>query len=266
VFEGDPGHSIVQVKEPAERLNQRSLAWLDALAASGHASTPVFLYLQYMEPHFPYFPPGDALDRILSRRTEAEQERQAYADMLFEHRERWQHPDPVALNLIHDLYDAEVLSLDAQLRDLFAQLDRRKFLRDAIVVITADHGEELMDHGAFGHGATLYNEVTRIPLLLLVPTQTERTDIRGVVSEVDIAPTVLDLAGISAPVSFEGQSLRTTMRRARKSGRLLDFLDGLFHRGNDRPLTAYSELLRLADERNLAPHDTCVPSSSARTS
>jgi len=249
VFQDDP----VKAKEPAERLNQASLAWLDTLTANGHPSSPVFLYLQFMEPHFPYSPPADLLERILSRRKDPEQERRAYSEMSSVHSERWQHPDPVAADLIRDLYDAEVMSLDAQLTRLFSELGKRNFLRNAIVIITADHGEELMDHGGIGHGKTLYNEVIRLPLLILAPGQAERVDISGVVSEVDIAPTVLDLASIPAPASFEGHSLRAAMYRTRKPGRVLDFADGAFPRSNDGAPTAYSELLILGDERDLAP-------------
>ena len=111
-----PKHSRKHDKESAAHLSRRSLTWLDRRPPG----TPVFLYLHYMEPHFPYLPPGKALERLLSRRQDPESERRAFADMLFEHRRDWEHPDAVMADLLHDLYDAEVLSLDAQLKRFFS--------------------------------------------------------------------------------------------------------------------------------------------------
>ena len=235
-----PGHGRKHQKESAAHLSRRGLIWLDGRPPG----TPVFLYLHYMEPHFPYLPPREALERLLSRRQDPEPERRALADMLFEHRRDWKHPDAVMADLLHDLYDAEVLSLDAQLKRFFSALGKRGFLRNAIVVITADHGEELLDHGGIGHGGTLYNEVIRIPLLMLVPGQAARVDVSSVVSEVDIAPTLLDLAGIPAPTPFEGHSLRGVVRRARRPWPGLDWMPALLG-WRDHGAYAYSELLSL---------------------
>ena len=246
--EAPPPHSGWR-KEPGEHLNQRSLAWLDAVSTEHRAGAPVFLYLQYMEPHFPYEPPEEIFNRFLSRRPNAEQARQAYGDMLFVHRERWEHPDPLALQVIEDLYAGEVLSCDQTIRALFAELERRELLKNAIVVITADHGEELLDHGDVGHGKTLYNEVIQIPLLILASNQRERVNIHDLASLVDVAPTVLDLAGISPPPSFEGHSLRPAMHQVPVTQRALGILRNLLQRSDVRD-TAYSELSKLADPQH----------------
>jgi len=207
-----------------------------------------------MEPHFPYVPPKDDFDRVLSRRVNPQPERDALGDMWMVHPQRWEHPDPVAIDLIHDLYDAEVMSIDAQLQVLFSELGKRGFLRNTIAVITADHGEELAEHGAVGHGRTLYNEVIRIPLLLLVPDQPQRVDVSELVSEVDIAPTVLDLGGMRSPAPFEGRSLRVAMGRARKWDLVIDFLSRLLRRDKDPAPTAYSELLTLPWDGSVPQH------------
>jgi arylsulfatase A-like enzyme len=233
-------------KEPAEHLNADSLAWLDTLP-TGQAARPVFLYLQYMEPHFPYFAPQDSIDRIFARRPNRVQEQGMMAQMFFVDHTLWKRPQGLALDVVGALYDAEVLTIDERLRELFAQLEARHFLEHALVLITADHGEELMDHGEMAHGKTLYNEVIHVPLLFVLPGQSGRADIREVVSLMDVAPTVLDLAGIASPASFEGRSLRPVMRLARQWMGVMPFVQALFHKSAGHVPEAYSELLRRAD-------------------
>jgi arylsulfatase A-like enzyme len=202
-----------------------------------------------MEPHAPYLAPKSSVDRIFTRRPNHVQEQGMLVHMFFVDRTLWQHPQGLALDVFGALYDAEVLTIDERLRELFAQLEARHFLEHALVVITADHGEELMDHDAMSHGKTLYNEVIHVPLLFVLPGQSGRADIREVVSLLDVAPTVLDLAGIASPTSFEGRSLRPAMRRARQRMGVVSFVEALFHKTADRVPAAYSELLRRMDSK-----------------
>jgi choline-sulfatase len=240
-------------KEPAEHLNADSLAWLDTLP-TGKGAQPVFLYLQYMEPHAPYLAPQDSTDRIFARRPNHVQEQGMLAHMLFVDRTLWDHPQGLSLDVVGALYDAEVLTIDERLRELFAQLEARHFLEHALVVITADHGEELMDHGDMNHGKTLYNEVIHVPLLFVLPGQSGRADIREVVSLLDVAPTVLDLAGIASPTSFEGRSLQPAMRRARQRTGVMSFVEAPFRKAADRVTAAYSELLVRFDNAGPPTH------------
>jgi arylsulfatase A-like enzyme len=139
-------------------------------------------------------------------------------------------------------YDAEVTSLDLQLTSLFSRLREQGLLANAVVVITADHGEEFREHGHVGHGWSLYNELTHVPLLLLTPNSHSRADIRDVVSLVDIAPTLLDYAGIAAPPTFEGRSLRGLVRRHHGFWRLVMHLQELFTSPRRSEQASYSEL------------------------
>src|SRR4029079_364673 len=115
------------------------------------------------------------------------------------------------LQAVKDLYDAEVMSIDASLRALFKGLEDRHFLDNSIVVVLADHGEEFREHGLMGHHQTLYEEVLRVPLIVLVPGHASSVSVAPIVSVTDVAPTLLDLAGIPAPETFEGGSLRGAM-------------------------------------------------------
>ncbi len=240
-------------KQRAERINSAALSWLDSLKDRPGGARPVFLYLHYMEPHAPYLPPRESLEAVLDRSPDPDRARKSLGDMLFVSRQRFQQPDPEALELIKDLYDAEVLGLDARLRTLFADLQGRGVLANAIVVVTADHGEEFKEHGHMGHGYTLYNEVIHVPLMLAIPGQHQRVDLQGPVSLIDLAPTLLDFAGVTPPASFEGHSLRPLLERSARPGASSAPPDETAGGPRDAPPLAYSELLEKARVQDAVP-------------
>ena len=198
---GQPNHLWIPYR--ADYTNRHVLSWLDSLAAAGGRRPPVFLYIQYMEPHSPYAPPQAALHRMIGERKPpdlAEVNLFAFMGNVVPIEDR-------VLRDLQDVYDAEVLSLDTELRRLFKALEARGLLENAIVVVTSDHGEEFKEHGLIGHEKTLYGEVLHVPLLISLPGSVRRTDVTEVVSLVDLAPTLLGLIGRPAPASFEGRSL-----------------------------------------------------------
>ena len=236
-------------KGPAGEISLEALAWLDSLKKPGRPTPPAFLYLQYMDTHEPFVPPAAIADRILTQRSRSPQLHRAAAEFLAK---------PLSIGevivqkppFITDLYDAEVLTVDRELQSLLWRLQQRGFLENTIVVITADHGEELFERGWLGHGRTLYNETIHIPLLLHLPSQTGRADIRDVVSQVDYGPTLLDLAGIPRPASFEGHSLRGLLRTSTLRWYAHSMWDRLT--GRQAGGTAYSE--QLLTDRLVRPH------------
>jgi arylsulfatase A-like enzyme len=104
-----------------------------------------------------------------------------------------------------DRYDDKVRQADDIVRQIFDALAAKHYLDDAVVVVTADHGEGLGERH-WAHGWHLYNEDIRIPLLLYdVPAATYSN--LAFATQVDIAPTILDRLGLPIPASWEGQSL-----------------------------------------------------------
>ena len=189
-----------------------------------------------METHIPYEPVPEALARVFDGRP---------LPNLTTVNESWwlAHVELVsaeAMSDLRDVYDAEVASIDAQLRALFAELERRGTLGHAVVVLTADHGEEFKDHGGMGHGKTLYDEQIHVPLIVLAPGAAAGRVVDEPVALIDVAPTVLDLGGLPAAPSFEGRSLRATL-----GGRLAGLVAWL--RGSPAP-AVYSEQLGREDE------------------
>jgi len=246
-------------KERAGRVNQESLAWLDRLRHDRNPLPPIFLYLHYMEPHNPYDPPDAFLDKVLNGRERPDAGKINRAMNL-------SNILPFSDDMVQavkDFYDAEVMSLDAQLREQFAALQSRGFLDNAIVVMLADHGEEFREHGLMGHHQTLYEEVIRVPLIILVPGHGERVDVSPIVSLTDIAPTLLDLVGMPAPPRFEGASLRDPMGIPRWRWGFL----GAATRASAPSATdsgvAFSELIKETTARQ-RPHEHAVITDSSK--
>ena len=101
--------------------------------------------------------------------------------------------------------------MDAALGEFFEGLESSGVLHETVVVITSDHGEELLEHGLFGHGWTLYREALMIPLIVWSPGIAPRR-VQQPAGLVDVAPTVLDLLGLEIPPHMEGASLVGRMR------------------------------------------------------
>jgi glucan phosphoethanolaminetransferase (alkaline phosphatase superfamily) len=108
-------------------------------------------------------------------------------------------------------YDNGVLQADAVIGEALGTLERKGYLRDALVAITADHGEALGEHGFFKHAQGVYDEVLRIPFLLLsrgAAPAPKPFPPRAVASQADIAPTVLAELGMPRPKTWRGVPLQ----------------------------------------------------------
>jgi len=189
-------------------LDAQALAWLDR-SWNASAGRPALLYLQYLEPHAPYAPPDPYRSRFRDAGAEAGEDAELNAKLVSL---RWHELTRADVHRLESLYDGEVATVDEQLRQLFSELERRHFLDRAIVVVTADHGEEFWEHGGLTHGITLYDECVHVPLIMLVPDQHQGRRVTENVSLVDIAPTLLDLLGLPAEPHFEGRSLAPWLR------------------------------------------------------
>jgi arylsulfatase A-like enzyme len=166
---------------------------------------PLLLYLHPMEPHAPYDPPPDARRAVAGTPAPATSEAEAMAKVISI--TRWNELSPDEVACVTSLYDAEVAALDARLRRLFTRMRARGLLDHAIVVVTADHGEEFGEHGGFQHGRALYEESVRVPLIMTGPGLPAGRVVRDEVSLVDVTPTVLALLGLPPEPRFEGRSL-----------------------------------------------------------
>ena len=198
---------------PAE-LVDRALAW----QREQPSNRPLFLYLHFHGPHTPYAPPAP-FDRAFGERP---------VDQRLTRPPRpWAGPDALSDEDRHQMvvqYDGEIRWHDDGLRTLMAGLDESGRLENAVVVVTSDHGEAFGEHGAWGHNAALFDEITRIPLMFWssdggIAAGRSSTP----VSLIDLAPTLLDLAGLESPPAFDGGSLAPWIRGERTDSRVVFF-------------------------------------------
>ena len=113
-------------------------------------------------------------------------------------------------------YDRGVNANDTALSALISALRAQKLLDDSIIVMTADHGEGLGAHGEESHGVFLYEEAVHVPLLVKLPqNHIAGKRSKSLVRLVDVAPTILEIAGVPVPSQMQGQSL---LRIAKASG------------------------------------------------
>ena len=114
------------------------------------------------------------------------------------------------------LYDDSLRLIDSELGKLFTKLKERGLYDRALIIVTADHGEEFGEHGTFGH-ANVYEPSLRIPMIVKFPKQEfAGTRVKHVVEQVDIKPTVLDVTGAKAPEGLDGKSLYRILKNEEK--------------------------------------------------
>ena len=210
-----------------EVLRTQALEWLDRSRGAGDQT---LLFLQYMEPHYPYQSRRELRERFAADEDGAPFDvpsatRVAVARAFPEGAPDGNVGEAVQAVLTAEqeltrdvlepfelLYDSEVAAADEEVRLLFEALTERGFLEDCYVVILSDHGEEFADHGSIGHGRTLYEENVHVPLILLGPDVARGRRIEQPVSLMDVAPTLLELLGLPAAQTFEGRSLASLVR------------------------------------------------------
>ena len=196
-LQAPPGALFPNASAPL--VSQRALHWLLGLR-DREPVKPFFLYLHYMEPHTPYRCRRGAPPACTVRATDLNERL---------HAEQWNFDARERL-AIEALYDGEVLAMDRGLGQLLRALEKHGLRDDTWLIVTADHGEQLGEEGVYLHGRSLDRQEIHIPLLFDGPGVSSAI-VDAPVSLIDVAPTVLDLAGIEAPVSFEGRSLRPAL-------------------------------------------------------
>lgn len=175
-----------------------ALAWLES------AKTPAFVLIHVMEPHLPYDPPPAARGRFAPLEN-------LPVPVPFYARRHFgllssPEPAPPQLAAIQSLYDEEILATDLALGRLAQEFFARRPDAPGWLWITADHGEEFWDHGAFEHGHQLFGELIRVPLVAVGPVTRPRR-IGAPVQHADVFRTLVELGGGSAPSGTHGATL-----------------------------------------------------------
>lgn len=190
------------------------LAWLD----QRDKDKPFFLYVHTIDPHVPYIPPPETLQRYdpspYSGPVDFTRDR-LLLEKVKGKRVRLNDRDRKRLEA---LYDGEISYHDVHMAAILEGLERRQLSEETLVVITADHGEEFFDHDSVGHGHSLYQELLRVPFIIRVPGLSAASSrITESVGLVDIAPTIADAVGVTLPDKVAGRSLLPLLRGEKDS-------------------------------------------------
>lgn len=188
----------------ADSLIERYLQWLDA--ADG---APSFAYLHFLEAHWPYKPRARHVAMFGGDRDTNKFRDYTARDYGQLRRELASGEASLADADLTDMvrmYDGSVRRLDGKVTEILGSLAARGLYEQTVVAVTADHGEEFLEHGSIGHGHTLYNELIGVPLILKIPGERGGQRFTQPVSLVNLPCTLLRTAGIDAP--FPGSDLR----------------------------------------------------------
>jgi arylsulfatase A-like enzyme len=186
----------------AESINQSAFEFLEASAGQPGR---FFLFLNYMDAHFPRKPPKGvaalypginesfnwndyfALEQgvLGRRRTVTETER---------------------VHLTAQ-YDAAIHYLDLQLGNLFTRFKQLGLYDDCLLIVTSDHGEAFGEKDMFAHGVSVYQDQVHVPLIIKYPKTRQSSVVTDYVSVADLMPTILDLLGYEVPSGLDGRSL-----------------------------------------------------------
>jgi arylsulfatase A-like enzyme len=185
----------------AENVFRDAGNWIEA-----HKDQRFFLYVQTIDPHVPYDPPAEFLKMydaepytgpVRPRMTAnmLEKAKTVPPKMTFTDRDR---------QYLEALYDGEVSYHDRHLGTFIERLKKLGLYDQIMFVVTADHGEEFYDHGSYGHGHSVYQELLHVPFIARFPGTVPVRRISDTVSTVDVSPTVLAAAGVAVPDVMEG--------------------------------------------------------------
>jgi arylsulfatase A-like enzyme len=180
----------------AEELTDQICQWI------GKAHSPFFVWGHYMDVHWPYH-----LEDQLIRPNDIAQ---AWRDVAHLHAANWNGASISTQQRDYyiQLYEQAVAYTDKQLGRLFDYLESHGLAEHTIVILLADHGEEFLEHGRWGHWEdNLYDEVLKVPLIFKIPGQLTGQVVNRQVRLLDLMPTVFDLCGFPELDGIQGKSM-----------------------------------------------------------
>jgi arylsulfatase A-like enzyme len=215
------GRSFHAYDNGAWRVNHQVRRWA---ADWKRAEQPFFAFLHYMDPHIPYEAPGSFYARHLPDGIDPDRARTVNQDP-------WRYlTGRTEMNgedfaILRGLYDGEISYVDYRVGQLYNWLEEAGLLRNTLLIITSDHGENLGEHHLMDHAYCLYDTLLHVPLIIRFPSSEYLRGgrITAPVQTLDLLPTILTLAGVHDEDLWDqvqGQTLFPADVRGR-NGRLI---------------------------------------------
>lgn len=170
---------------PGAAVTNAAIAWIDAAPPETKGTEPFLLFLNYFDPHTPFYPPSNFVELVVPPA---------------------ERPKGEAKNLVErsGLYDAEIRTMDFHIGRLLDHLRAKGLYDRTWIVAVADHGELLGEQNANGHGASLFQPELRIPFLVKPPRGEEPRGRREEVVQIsDVFPMILARAGLAIPADTQ---------------------------------------------------------------
>jgi len=184
-------------------INSKVNHWLSAHTKGGEYK-PFFLWLHYMDVHEPYMPEKKYVEMVDNSLAISQDEMYSlFEDTLLKR----DVSDPEKVALLRRFYDIHVREVDTYIQDFFAILRNLNILKDSIVIITSDHGDEFNEHGGLSHDDKFYSELIDVPLLIYNSPEGQGEVCDSLVSGIDIPPTIIHLFNLEPVSGFKGNAL-----------------------------------------------------------
>ncbi len=175
---------------------------------------PFFLYLHYMDPHFPYLAPPP--DTFMGLEGISKKVKSLYAFFQYDNRDftnKWLIDHPEAVPLVISRYRGEIRYWDRQLEDLVSYIKKQGLLSNTIIVVVSDHGEAFGEHGNYRHGSSLFEEEVHVPLVIFDGRRPVAARIRTPVSSIETAKIITGMAGMEPPQAWHGRTIEKLLEK-----------------------------------------------------
>ena len=186
-----------------DKINSKVADWLASYSRQADVK-PFFLWAHYMDVHEPYVPEQKYIDMVDASINISKDEMLAlFKDVILKR----DVSNAETVTLLEKLYKAHVPEVDNYTREFFGILEKFGVLKNSIVIITSDHGDEFGEHGGLSHDGKMYSELINVPCLI-VDSDLEKGQVcNTLISNVDIPPTIASLFGLESPKGYHGQPL-----------------------------------------------------------
>ena len=186
----------IRAMRSADDINKEAISLLNKMH-----NEPLFLFLHYMDTHTPYLPPRPYDNIFLNKPLT-----QLYRLKQYFLRRIEQHDKSTWDSYLQSQYNGEIAYLDYELGNFFAYLKRIGIYDSSLIIVTADHGDLLGEHGLYEHHGELYEGVAKVPLIIKFPYSKKTGRVKKNINLTDVFSTILSICDIPIPNNISGEA------------------------------------------------------------